>query len=78
MSPPPMIKKDKIEVLIDNRKKYFKNKNENNETDELEAYSYITVESFKSWLMKSYLDMDYLKNIVKKDLSSLSEKKVKI
>ncbi len=64
-------------MIIDNRKKELKNKNDNNETDELEAYGYITVETFKNWLTKAYLDMEYLKNVlVKKDLANYPDKKV--
>ncbi len=71
-----MVKKEKIEVIIDNRKGDLRNKNNNNETDELEAYGYITVDGFRNWLMKSYIDLDHLNNVIKKDLEVLNEKTV--
>ena len=76
---PPSSKKEKISIIIDNRKKEFKNKNENSETDELEANGHISIESFKNWLVKSYIDMEHMKNVlVKNNLSKLTERKVRL
>lgn len=79
IGPTPVIKKQKLEITIDNRRGDIKNINKNNSTDELEAYGYITVESIKKWLINSYIDMDYLQNIlIKNDLinSNFSEQHV--
>lgn len=66
-------KKEKIEVIIDNKRGDIKNNNKNNDIDELEAYGYITVENFRNWLLKSYIDIEDLKNSsIREDLSSLN------
>lgn len=54
--------------MIDNGRHEIKNKN-GNETDEIEASGHITLEAFKNWICKSYVDMDNLiKIIIKNDM----------
>jgi hypothetical protein len=73
-----VVKGEKITILIDNQRKEFRNKNNTNTTDELEAHGSVTVMKFKEWMMKSYVDITHLKESITADLanSGLNEKEV--
>ena len=81
-------KQEKIEIVIDNQRKDFKNKNQsqnsNNYRDELEANNNVIVEKFKIWLMKSYIEEEHFRNMINGDLNNLviikkiNEKQVKM
>ena len=66
----PKPKSEKIDVVIDNSRREIKilNKNEN---DELEIAGVVTALKFKEWLMKNYIDVEWLKNEqIKSDLKT--------
>lgn len=64
-----------MDIIIDNSYKEIKNKN-GNDNDELEAGGAVPVANFKNWLLRNYIDIDFLKLVIKNDLTKtqLSDK----
>lgn len=74
-------KNEKIEITLDNTRKEFKNKNSTSgdNSDDLEALGSVSVQKLKEWLIKSYVDIEHLRNSINNDFvaSSLTDKDVK-